>query len=312
MLLASAPEVNPDLWRVRPDQGDRFLLCSDGLTNEQSDGEIAAVLSSIRDPQEAANQLVRAAREHGGSDNVTVVVVDVVVGESDSDSESIPAVLPVAAGFFSSASGAPARSGRASRSGGVDTGTDGRQVVAPPTGTGGVSGSKALNSREHHRSRGRRLITVRTVIVVVVVAAVIYGAFYAVRWYNNNSYYVRAQGNQLVIYQGRIGGFLWYRPVVVERTGVTTNDVPPPYRSSVQNGVQESSLTNARMYVQNLVAAHESRANSHDTVPAVADDYHHGADDCASDNSHHHPRFLMERRIRQLGCSCSCASLRCS
>jgi len=49
---------------------------------------------------------------------------------------------------------------------------------------------------------------------------VIYGAFYSVRWYNNNSYYVKAHNNELVIYQGRIGGFLWYHPVVVENTGV--------------------------------------------------------------------------------------------
>ena len=52
------------------------------------------------------------------------------------------------------------------------------------------------------------------------------GALYAVRWYDTNSYFVGVNNNELVIYQGRIGGFLWYNPVEVQRTGVTVADVP--------------------------------------------------------------------------------------
>jgi protein phosphatase len=102
------------------------------------------------------------------------------------------------------------------------------------------------------------LLTFRALLVVVILAAVIYGAFYSVRWYNNNSYYVKAHNNELVIYQGRIGGFLWYHPVVIERTGVNTGDVPAPYLNSIQAGVQESSLASARKYVRNLKAAQKS------------------------------------------------------
>jgi protein phosphatase len=102
------------------------------------------------------------------------------------------------------------------------------------------------------------LLTFRALLVVVILAAVIYGAFYSVRWYNNNSFYVKAHNNELVIYQGRIGGFLWYHPVVVEHTGVHTGDVPAPYLTSIQAGVQESSLASARKYVRNLKAAQKS------------------------------------------------------
>ena len=55
--------------------GDRVLLCSDGLSNEVSDDEVAVVLGEVLDPREAAQQLVDRAVRHGGRDNVTVVIL---------------------------------------------------------------------------------------------------------------------------------------------------------------------------------------------------------------------------------------------
>ena len=54
---------------------DRLLLCSDGLTEELSDHLIASQLKSIRACDKAANALVSAAKEKGGRDNITVVIV---------------------------------------------------------------------------------------------------------------------------------------------------------------------------------------------------------------------------------------------
>ncbi len=55
-----------------------------------------------------------------------------------------------------------------------------------------------------------------------------------------------------MIYQGRIGGFLWYHPVEKERTGVTTADIPACYVSALEAGVEKGSVANARTYVSNL------------------------------------------------------------
>ncbi len=55
--------------------GDRLLLCSDGLTEELSDHLIAAQLKSIRSCEKAATALVDAAKDRGGRDNITVVIV---------------------------------------------------------------------------------------------------------------------------------------------------------------------------------------------------------------------------------------------
>jgi hypothetical protein len=74
-------QVSIDAWYERPLVGDRWVLCSDGLFNEVSDDQIAAVLRRLDDPTEAASELVRLANESGGRDNITVLIVDVVEQE---------------------------------------------------------------------------------------------------------------------------------------------------------------------------------------------------------------------------------------
>jgi protein phosphatase len=74
-------QVSIDAWYERPLVGDRWVLCSDGLFNEVSDDQIAAVLRRLADPTDAASELVRLANESGGRDNITVLIVDVVEQE---------------------------------------------------------------------------------------------------------------------------------------------------------------------------------------------------------------------------------------
>lgn len=78
--LGVEPGVDCDVLEVVPIAGDRFLICSDGLPTELVDASIASTLRRLADPSEAAAALVRDAVDHGGRDNVTVIVVDVVEG----------------------------------------------------------------------------------------------------------------------------------------------------------------------------------------------------------------------------------------
>jgi PPM family protein phosphatase len=73
--LGSDPPPQPDVWVFPPRPGERFLVCSDGLTLEMSDAEIAAVLDKYPDPNTAARELTEHALAAGGRDNVTVIVV---------------------------------------------------------------------------------------------------------------------------------------------------------------------------------------------------------------------------------------------
>lgn len=70
-------QVQTDLWVRLPVPGERFLLCSDGLTGEVEDDEIARVLATEPVADRAVANLVQMALDGGGRDNVTVIVVDV-------------------------------------------------------------------------------------------------------------------------------------------------------------------------------------------------------------------------------------------
>jgi len=78
--LGSDPAPSPDVWVLPPTAGERFIVCSDGLSNELDDREIMLVARQHDDPQVAADQLVAAAVRAGGRDNVSVVVVAVDAG----------------------------------------------------------------------------------------------------------------------------------------------------------------------------------------------------------------------------------------
>lgn len=68
-------QVDADQIRGAVEFGQRFLLCSDGLTEELSAAEIEAILGDESDPEAAVRALIAAALDRGGSDNVTVVVI---------------------------------------------------------------------------------------------------------------------------------------------------------------------------------------------------------------------------------------------
>ncbi len=68
------PGVKVELHKVTLEPGDQLLLCSDGLSGELNDGQIAAVLASEADPRLACERLIAEAEAHGGRDNITVIV----------------------------------------------------------------------------------------------------------------------------------------------------------------------------------------------------------------------------------------------
>lgn len=74
--LGTKPHVDPVITDVEVREGDRVLLCSDGLHGAVPDTTIAAILSNTRHVDEASQALIEAALAAGGPDNVTVVVAD--------------------------------------------------------------------------------------------------------------------------------------------------------------------------------------------------------------------------------------------
>ncbi|MEL6442031.1 MAG: Stp1/IreP family PP2C-type Ser/Thr phosphatase [Cyanobacteria bacterium J06621_8] len=65
-----------DIQEFEMRSGDRLLICSDGLTEEVTDEQIETALTNLKNCQETAQQLIDAAKAAGGSDNITVVIVE--------------------------------------------------------------------------------------------------------------------------------------------------------------------------------------------------------------------------------------------
>jgi protein phosphatase len=78
--LGTGDENEADFWLLPVRDGDRILVCSDGLTGELSDEHIFRILSTVEKPQDAVDALIKEALLSGGRDNVTAIVVDARTG----------------------------------------------------------------------------------------------------------------------------------------------------------------------------------------------------------------------------------------
>jgi serine/threonine protein phosphatase PrpC len=86
--LGGSPHVSVDLIEVPLHPGDRFLLCSDGLTGMVADDEIHEFFLSEPVPEPAVRRLVELANERGGVDNITAIVVDVLLDAAGDEGEN--------------------------------------------------------------------------------------------------------------------------------------------------------------------------------------------------------------------------------
>lgn len=69
--------VKTDFFTVQLEEGDEVLMCTDGLTNMLEDEEIRMIVDGARDIVEKAQELVRAANENGGRDNISVILIEI-------------------------------------------------------------------------------------------------------------------------------------------------------------------------------------------------------------------------------------------
>jgi protein phosphatase len=81
------PDVEVEVADVDVHPGDRFVLCSDGLSGVVTDDEIAAVVQA-ESPEGAVDTLIRMANERGGPDNITVQILSIPADESQGDPEA--------------------------------------------------------------------------------------------------------------------------------------------------------------------------------------------------------------------------------
>jgi PPM family protein phosphatase len=187
MRALTGHEVEPTLTMREARAGDRYLLCSDGLSDPVSDETIAEALQ-IPDVAESAYRLIELALRGGGPDNVTVVVADVV----DYDYGQTQPIL----------------------AGAVSGDDDHDQLTLPNTAAGRASAIRPrkevakqvppqVDTQTRPRWSQRRLLIVIALVVLVVLAGLAIG-----RTVIRNHYYVAEYNGKVSILQGIQGSLL--------------------------------------------------------------------------------------------------------
>jgi serine/threonine protein phosphatase PrpC len=218
--LGAEEEVDVDTTVVPVEAGDRILLCSDGLSDMVPEGQISEILAdSPDDPETPARRLLSTALDAGGTDNVTVVVVDVREqeaprGEGSGDTHEMPAVAWVEDREENPTSGRSRPSAREQRG---DTRSGPR---------------RPKKARLKRKSSGAFVRFVRGLAVVLVVVVALTPAYL----WGASRYFLSLDGDEVVAYRG-----LPYAPLGVElneewrRTDVQMSEVKTPYRDPIEN-----------------------------------------------------------------------------
>ncbi|KGM13753.1 PP2C family protein-serine/threonine phosphatase [Cellulomonas bogoriensis] len=238
-------EIVPDMSVREARVGDRWLLCSDGLSGVVSAQTLAETLATVHDVDTCADTLVELALRGGAPDNVTVVVGDVVEvdGLRDGAGPSTSSDIVGAAALDRNrptmgGSGAAARAAMHSQAARASGG------VPPPP-------EDEVVDEERPRT-GRRILMV--LLTLLVLGGVATGGYLGYQW-TQEQYYVGVADERIAIYQGipqSVGGLELSE--VLETTDTPVTDLPGYLQDRVRQNIPASTLAEARERVATLEA----------------------------------------------------------
>lgn len=253
--MDSDPELDMFVMHTQP--GDRWLLCSDGLSGVVEDPQILKALQLGLAPGRTADHLLKRALDGGAPDNVTIVLVDV-------------------GGQHPVHSGTPTVVGSASNPSGVYV-----PPVRPPRGNWLHPVRQAANEPSHfepapeyleelieedkRRAKRRRLGWIAGVLLALAMLGV--AAFAAYSW-TQTRYFIGADEDSVVIFQGvqqSVGPISL--STEIEDTGILLADLPPYQRASVERTITARSLPDAMAIVDRLRAGAEANVIEQTPLP---------------------------------------------
>ena len=242
-------EVEVDLMTVDLREGDRILICSDGLSSMIDSDTIASILREESDPQVAADRLVDAANEAGGEDNITVVIVDITSDESPgagATATSKRANTAESPGSVPNPTTAPSSSEMTYAGGGA--------IAAPPEVDQSREERVDTTRDEDHDERPARIWPRKLVVALVVVVLLGVGAFFGVGYLLGNSWFVGVNDEGFVtVYEGipeEIASFNLSEEIEVSDIRLT--ELPDFLSANVADGIKKDSLEDARTQIANL------------------------------------------------------------
>lgn len=244
-VLLGRADNDADIGKLEVEAGDRFLLCSDGLT-DMVDDETIGVTLQLDDLDEAADRLVELALAGGGLDNVTVVLAEMVPAE-EAPSDPEPQLV-----------GAAAERPRRRPEGPGSTAS-----LAPPPDA---------EEQRYSYHPPSRFGWVRIAVVLTVLLAVLAVAATALYRVSQSQYYVGESRGHVAIYRGVQADLPIIRlNSVVEETDLPIAALTRVNRDLVVDGIEARSLSDAQATVKRLEAS-RIEPGSEDASDAPSDE----------------------------------------
>jgi PPM family protein phosphatase len=237
-------DVEPEYSVRQVLAGDRYLICSDGLSGVVSAETISDTLREYADPHQCVERLVQLALRGGGPDNITVIVADAT--DQDIVEE------------------APIVGGAAARDRGMATSADASTPAARASALAGPrpAAPEASAAREEEPLRLRRR-PVRTAALSLLVLALLAGGLWAGWSYIQRQYYVGAtESGQIAVFRGIPGQIVGFDLSSVHRTSdVELSDLTSAAQEQVKQGIPAASEEDAARRLAELTNDDPSNPN---------------------------------------------------
>ncbi|MGV2916625.1 MULTISPECIES: Stp1/IreP family PP2C-type Ser/Thr phosphatase [Streptomyces] len=246
--LGSGDHVEPDLSIREVRAGDRYLICSDGLSGVVSHQTMEDTLASYQGPQETVQELIQLALRGGGPDNITVIVADVLDIDSGDTLAGQLSDTPVVVGAVAENQLQSQDDGAMQTPAGRASGL-GRPVPPQPSGGGGFgppgSGDSVgyvpegsfgpYDDDDFEKPRGGRKWLKRSFYVVLALAVIGGGLYGGYRW-TQTQYYVGTKGEHIALYRGIDQDLAWVSLSKVEKDHpeIELKYLPPYQRKQVE------------------------------------------------------------------------------
>jgi protein phosphatase len=251
----AAPEIDTKILDTRP--GDRWLLCSDGLSSYVGEDKIASILATVRGTQTTADRLVKESLDHGAPDNVTVVLLDV----ADEPENAEPA------GFVGSAAAPLMFEGVENERRPIRLPTLLLHPLkaTPPEDTHFEPEREEFLEQliEEDRRRARRRRVAWLVVLAVVIAAIVAAGALAYQWTQTHYYVGVADDGTVAIFRGVQQNIGPISLSSIEQTSeVEVDDLPAFQRRQVEATINADDLREAHEILDRLTRLAESGSTS--------------------------------------------------
>ncbi|MFI6933657.1 Stp1/IreP family PP2C-type Ser/Thr phosphatase [Streptomyces sp. NPDC050287] len=264
--LGSGDHVEPDLSIREVRAGDRYLICSDGLSGVVSHQTLEDTLASYQGPQETVQNLIELALRGGGPDNITVIIADVLDLDTGDTLAGQLSDTPVVVGAVAENQNhlhdngimqTPA--GRASGLGRQVPGQGGSGGEFGPPGSSDTTGYIPAGSFGDYGDddfvkprKGRKWLkrSFYTALTLAVIGGGLYGGW---RW-TQTQYYVGTNGEHVALYRGISQDLAWVSlsKVSKDHPEIELKYLPPYQQKLVEGTIAEGGLTNAQKKIDEL------------------------------------------------------------